>query len=264
MEIDFLPNEVAFWLQVRKTPPRSEGVHVSEVIMRMLKDVSKTYRSYGRGDRGDRDPVFEAGYLWEDVFAEIMQRRLQLGAHEELIPPLELAVDNIYGSPDRPVYDHDLGRLIVEETKFTWMSCIDVDQKCTDILMAKKFQYWLSQVKTYAAMLYTQYVPVVTTGRPANMKRALGLGNVVLRRVDDDNRCVGGIITLDGKPIQQQPPIARIRAFFVNGNYRGKIAIPIGWEIHWTGEELEQFWSMLRAYADDTMRPAQPEQEPIT
>lgn len=146
MNIQQIPSGIETWIEARVSPPRSEGQHVSVIVLAMLKElVPKKYGSYG-GTANDREATFEIGYLWEDLLGSILSERVMLAQGETLLSSqTELCLDGIYGTPDRIVLDAD-GAVIIEETKATWK------WYTTDLELAK-FLYWIVQVKTYCAMV---------------------------------------------------------------------------------------------------------------
>lgn len=232
MEVRFLPNEVEFWLNVRETPPRTDGLHVSTVVLAMLQAVSKHFRmNYGKGDMPDRNPVYEMGYAWEDALSSALSKRQKFGPHQTLLPSQELAVDEIYGTPDRILFDHDENRFVIDELKCTWMSCRDVETDPQQIVDETKFQYWLMQKKTYAAMLHRAY--------------AFSPKTHTLLKLN------GGRDDLKMLIAPAQTPIVVVRALFVNGSYRGDRAKPIAWEFRYTAAELDAYWEAVLRFKRD-------------
>lgn len=233
MEITFLQNDIEFWIQARRTPPRTDGLHVSVLVLAMLQEVSKHFRTWNRGDRPERNSIYEMGYAWEDALAGALAARAKYEPHEKLIRPKELELDHIYGTPDRLLYDSEQGRLVDEEIKLTWMSCKGIEGQPDDITTAIKFQYWLMQKKCYLAMLHFGY--------------AYGPGNNTLirrnRYIMPSRRATMIVPT--------EPPIGRVRALFVNGSYTGDLAKPLGWELKYTAEELSTFWASVLRFRDE-------------
>jgi len=107
---------------------RSEGVHVSEVIHRLLNDL------YGNKERPIDEQTklaMEAGFMWEEALS--LAWRYMLGMR-----PGELIVDGIALSPDGIKFDGN--KLIVEEYKFTSISS---NKSPLDV------QRWLLQTSSY-------------------------------------------------------------------------------------------------------------------
>jgi hypothetical protein len=218
-------------------PARSDGAHVSTLVLAMLQDVGKAHRGWGKGGRPERAPTYEAGYAFEDALALALSKRLKLDDSCRLMPPIELSVDGVAGTPDRLLYDFRREGWIVEETKFTWMSCAAVAVEATQILSDARLQYWVIQSKTYAAML-RHYVL-----SPANRP-----------------------VPMPARP-HTPPPLVRIRAFFANGDYRGSLATPLCWEFEYENEELDAWWRVMVDYRDTalalaTTDAAQPPEDP--
>lgn len=256
------------WIARRVTPPRSTGQHVSTIVTDMLKSLPvKRYEKWGRqsGDN-ERHPMHEAGYAWEDALAKVLAERPPNDAW--LCKPIELALDGIYGTPDRILVElSDHGeRIVDEEIKFTWMSCkpllrdpngrpTSTDDWTTDGLTDDpKFAYWLLQAKTYAAMLYLRNYRAMI-GRPFGQH-------------DDTKPMVAWIETNEGhmkdEPWPVTTPITRLRALFINGAYRDELAIPGAFEIEWTPEELTSWWANVKGHAEQMrMRESQTPDDPI-
>lgn len=256
MEVRFLPNDIEFWIQARITPPRSNGVHVSELVLKMLQTVSKHFRqNYGRGDQPDRHPRYEMGYAWEDALSKALSARGRFAPNQTLLPGEELECQGIYGTPDRVLFDHDEHRFVDDELKATWLSCRDVETSATQILDAVKFQYWLAQKKTYAAMLHKAYG--VDMGAPLPPALAMAAGRAPrLFKLSPDPR----VAPPPGIIMPTQPPIAIVRALFVNGNYAGDICKPLAWEFRYTAEELTAWWDSVVRFRDEHFSPVSQEQ----
>src|SRR3990167_4962695 len=152
-----------------------------------------------------------------------------------LLLPQELCLDDIYGTPDRILFDRDEQRFVLDEVKATWMSCRGIDQSAEQILDAVKFQYWILQKKAYAAMLHFGY--------------GFSQTGVLVRRVAPFPRGP------DDLYVPTDPPVAVIRALFVNGGYDGTLAKPLAWEFRYTADELEQYWASLRRFRDQQCPP---------
>ena len=224
MIISFLDPDISTWIEPRVIPTRTDGPHVSGVLTAMLKDaMPRQYEDYGKTLDGARVPAFELGYTWEDALARALSERVMLTPAQRLMPPQEITRDGIHGTPDRVIFDYDQQRWIVEELKATWYSSGGLESDPGALLDNRKFTYWTLQAKTYAAMLLVH--------RP-----------IAERQI----RTVGAI----GAPMVLFPPIARIRALFVNGNYKrsdgaDSRAQPMCWQIEWTPAELEEWWAAV-------------------
>lgn len=146
MIVTRLPSGIEQWIAQRTGPSRSKGFHVSVVILAMLKEIApRKYAGYGEG-KSDREPIYELGYVWEDLLGTILTERVMLESGEYLLSEqTEIQLDGIYGTPDRIVLGTD-GAPILEETKLTWKWYVED-------LESPKFLYWLLQVKTYCAMI---------------------------------------------------------------------------------------------------------------
>lgn len=146
MNITAIESGIETWIAERETAPRSEGQHVSTIILAMVKElVPKKYAGYGNSTN-DREAIYEIGYMWEDLLGGVLSERAMLQQGETLLQAqMEICLDNIYGTPDRIVIAAD-GSVIVEETKATW-------KWFTGELDSVKFLYWILQVKTYCAMI---------------------------------------------------------------------------------------------------------------
>lgn len=232
--VKFLDPDIATWIRQREIPERTDGPHVSRVLASMLKTMNpQKYGKYGTAVDGQREGAFELGYTWEDTLANALRSRLMLSPDHALMEPTEIERDGIYGTPDRVIYDRTADRWILEELKLTWYSCRGLDDKPEAILENVKFTYWLLQLKTYAAMLLHHCPPARIRGNalavpmfpPYNIQRAPA----------------SGLAPALG-------PIARVRAFFLNGTYQygeGDRAKPMCWEIEWRPIELEEWWAAV-------------------
>ena len=230
--VKFLDPDIATWIRQREIPERTDGPHVSRVLASMLRTMNPAkYGKYGTAVDGQREGAFELGYTWEDTLANALRSRLMLSPDHFLMEPTEIARDGIYGTPDRVIYDCAADRWILEELKLTWYSCRDMESDPGAILNNVKFTYWLLQVKTYAAMLL-HHVP------PPRIRGA---------RLTAPMFPPYQIVPASG-PTLAQGPIARIRAFFLNGTYKygdGDRAKPLCWEIEWRPIELEEWWAAV-------------------
>lgn len=140
-----IPSGVEHWIE-RRQVERSNGLHVSTIILAMLKELlPKKFAQYGNETEG-REAVFEVGYMWEDLLGAALPAPVMTEQGETLVSAqVEIHKDGIYGTPDRIVLSPE-GEMIVEETKATWKWFVaDIEQA--------KYLYWILQVKTYCAML---------------------------------------------------------------------------------------------------------------
>lgn len=239
MKIKFLDHDVRSWITPRVIPPRTVGRHVSEVVVKMLQALpGRKYDRYGRAADGDRKATFEVGYLWEDV----LRKRVDTPAGYIHVHDQEISRGGIYGTPDRILWHDGNLRFTLEETKATWMSARGLDTRPEALLENTKFTYWLLQSKTYAAMLL-RYVVFTDTGAP------------VLVALPDDG-ILAELHTAAGAAIQMRrkhpfPPLVNIRALFMNGDYRGTLATPACWQIEYTADELEDWWSSIVQFVAD-------------
>lgn len=233
--ITFLQAGVEQWVAARTIPQRSNGLHVSALVVKMLQAFAPDkFAHYGRAGDGDRAGAFELGYAWEDVLAKALAERAV-----DLLPmmePAELARDSIFGTPDRILWDAAGNRFIDEELKVTWFSAAKIVDNPAAILSDRRFLYWILQGKTYAAML-TQYEALQILDSPG---RSRWLAVPLSRRA----------------PLA--PPLTRIHALFVNGTYtfsEDNRARVLSWEITWTPAELDAWWATCLRHA------AKPDQE---
>jgi hypothetical protein len=193
-ETSLTPDQYRAWLRERDAPPRTPGIHVSDVLRRMLVDIG----------RYEKDAVFndvrgDLGFAWEDVLSTVLAGRMADESGYVRLPMMELERDGIYGSPDGVLLDAATDEFFIEETKATWMSA-------THAIDSPKLLPWVMQGKTYC--------------------------------------CLAGCTRL------------RIRAFFVNGNYKFDGAGPTvrEWWITFTARELAEWWSAFTRMADKIRR----------
>jgi len=230
MIISFLDPDISTWIEPRVIPTRTDGPHVSGVLTAMLKDaMPRQYEGYGKTLDGARVPAFELGYTWEDALARALSERVMLTPAQRLMSPQEITRDGIHGTPDRVIFDYDQHRWIVEELKATWYSSGGLEVSPQALMDNRKFTYWTLQAKTYAAML-------------------------LVHRPISKSETIAWPMALDTADIHIAPPafppIARIRALFVNGNYKrsdgaDSRAQPMCWQIEWTPAELEEWWAAV-------------------
>jgi len=253
MKISFLDHDVASWIKPRETPPRTVGLHVSDVLVRMLKALpGKKYDRYGRAVDGERKPAFEVGYLWEDVIREHLQQRVEVPQGYTLIPPTEISRGGLYGSPDRLLWHDQTFRFTDDETKATWMSCNGLDARPEALTENAKFTYWLLQSKTYAAML----LRYTTMPNDAGGVDLVALpDDVVVSDLYGGGIGPGVATLLHERRAIDTPPIVNIRALFLNGDYRGTLATAMCWQLEYTADELEDWWSAVMAFKDTLITP---------
>jgi len=232
------------------------------MVTDMLKALpGKKYETWGKKRADDeREPMWENGYMWEDVLSKALADRPIAGCH--LVPSFELELDKIFGTPDRllvQVLPDGRTCIVDEEVKFTWMSCKPLlhnpkerpasiaDWKPDGLTSDIKFTYWLLQSRTYAAMLFLG-------GYRSGFHKA---GRLVLPSTP------GALPIIYRDPDGAvRPPIVRLRAMFVNGTYCGPLAIPGAFEIEYTAEELTAWWRNVRDYAHRLMSPPTASDEP--
>lgn len=114
-------------------PPRSTGLHVSQVIKSLLVKLEPE-RFGGEMDWTKIELGFAVEALIEHAFRDRQQDIARIG---------ELVKDDIAGTPDGLSVDDE--GLLIHEIKCTWMSSTD----CPD---HKKFSHWLWQIKSYCHM----------------------------------------------------------------------------------------------------------------
>lgn len=226
-----LPSKIDQWVAPRERLARSAGWHVSTVLVAMLKAMGTGgYDHWGKRDE-PRKPTDEVGYMWEDMLSAPLAERTLVPPNAMLLPPAELEIDNIYGTPDRPLFDFERERFVNEEVKATWMSCTTVVDEALQPIdhfqHEKKFSYWRLQTKTYAAMIHQR----------APLPWLSAIESVV------------GTPALCSLMPPKLPPLGRIRALFLNGRYKGELAVPAGWELEWTEAELTTWWANVVRFA---------------
>jgi hypothetical protein len=119
----------------RNTHPRSEGVHVSQII----GDLYKTIYPDRFSDDGPLPwEKFMAGWAWEEVIGRAMADVQDTSIIQQFG---ELEEDNIFGTPDAWNQAQDC----IEEYKCTWVSA-------RHDIGSDKFSHWLMQGKAYLWM----------------------------------------------------------------------------------------------------------------
>lgn len=255
MKISFLNHDVASWIKPRETPPRTEGLHVSEVLVKMLKALpGKKYDRYGRAVDGERKPAFEVGYLWEDVIREHLQERVETPAGHSLIPPTEITRGGLYGSPDRLLWHEQDFRFTVDETKATWMSSNGLADRPEALMENPKFTYWNLQAKTYAAMLL-RYTALPAVRRPGFDVDLVALPDDAVTSLRSMAPFIGDHMLVRERRAIDTPPLVNIRALFLNGDYRGTLATAMCWQIAYTADELEDWWTSIVAFSQTLITP---------
>jgi len=89
---------------VTAPPDRSSGLHVTDIIADIEKEIGKVY-----SDGWDRDSLFEIGFIWEELLS------LAFASRHAVRPP-EMELDGISLSPD----GLDITDWVVEEYKCTF------------------------------------------------------------------------------------------------------------------------------------------------
>lgn len=119
-------------------PPRSLGLHVSQVLKSILVQLEPD-RFGGEMDYTRIELGFAVEALIEHAFRDRQKQINRVG---------ELVKDGIAGTPDGIGFEGD--HMIVHEIKCTWMSATG----CPD---HKKFVHWLWQIKAYCHMAETTH-----------------------------------------------------------------------------------------------------------
>jgi hypothetical protein len=174
-----------------KGPGRSSGVHVSEIIRSIENEVTKPgkrrpYDSLTSDEKRRMGAYVTGGFAWEEVIREAVVA-MHLASSDRFIPPGELELDGIHGTPDW----FDTEDWCIEEFKATWRS--------SRRPITQDFWHWWVQIRAYCHML--------------------------------------GVRT------------ARLRVFFVNGDYRNSGPQIKMWQATFTPEELIMNWAMLHQHA---------------
>lgn len=127
-------------------PPRTPGLHVSEVIQSMLRDLDgKRYGSDDTDqDKARRAIYFEEGFAFERVMEQAFAAR-----RIDILRPGELEMDGILLSPDGVSLDDGAD----DEIKYTRKSMPDTP-------LGPKFWGWMTQFKAYCRALETDRVRV--------------------------------------------------------------------------------------------------------
>lgn len=240
-----LPSNVSDWIKPRERLARSAGWHVSTVIVAMLKAMGvNRYDTWGKRTE-PRKPTDEVGYMWEDVLSEPLADRV-LSEGMIRMPATELHLDGTYGTPDRPFFDVPRSRFVVEEVKATYMSCGTVVNEqlepTENFVNERKFSYWRLQSMTYAAMIH-QAPPQAWYW---HLKDQIGEG-----------------AAWHWREAQANPPLIRIRALFLNGRYKGELAVPAGWELEPSEAELSAWWANVVRFAREHPDLKTPGEEPV-
>jgi hypothetical protein len=246
--VRILPSDVESWLGRRESAPRSEGHHVSRIVLGMLQEIHR--RKYGEwGKSGDREPQFEPGYIWEDLLSEALAKNPAITLGEQFLgTQIEISAGGIFGTPDRQSWNPATRRIIVDECKATWYSFRKLEVKdlaktpdAKDgerIVDEPTFAYWILQAKTYAAMLWAgKYRVAVHPGGWHGLVRE----DVFLEYpgIEDE------VFTVED---QAAPPLVRVAALFLNGSYRGDRAKPFRCEIEWEAAELDAWWQNVQSF----------------
>lgn len=155
IETSLTPEIYRQWLSPRDVPPRSPGIHVSDVLRELLVAIGR-YEERAEGEMPN-ETMWDLGFAWEDVLGRVLADRMAGAENEQRLPQMELERDGIYGSPDG-VLMNGLARkgmdgtillhqeeIFIEETKLTWMSS-------RNSLDSPKLLPYVLQGKTYCAM----------------------------------------------------------------------------------------------------------------
>lgn len=174
-------------------PPRSSGVHVSEIIRSIENEVTKKgkrkpQQELSEDERRRMGAYTSAGFAWEEIIRRHLVE-MQITSNDRYSSPGEVERDGIFGTPDW----FDIEDFCVEEFKCTWRS------SRRDI--SADFWSWWVQIKAYCWML--------------------------------------GVET------------ARLRVFFVNGDYRESGPQIRQWQASFDEAELKANWKMLVQHAKE-------------
>lgn len=155
-ETSVTPEIYRQWLAPRDVPPRSAGIHVSDVLREMLVSIGR----YDADKGTPNETMWDLGNAWEDVLSQALASRMHGNAFETRLPKVELERDGIYGSPDDVIIAEsaivtagapgagvlvEAGEIFIEETKATWMSA-------NHSITSMKLLPYVLQVKTYCCM----------------------------------------------------------------------------------------------------------------
>jgi hypothetical protein len=250
--VRILPADVESWIGARASAPRSEGHHVSRLVLGMLQAIhQRKYGEWGKG--GDREPQYEPGYIWEDLLSAALAKNPAATLGEEFLgTQIEITAGGIFGTPDRLSWSRSARRIIVDECKATWYSFrkLEVkDPKRTPeakdgerIVDEPTFAYWILQAKTYAAMLWAARYTVACHGDVGHRWTGLVREDVFIEYPGIEEYA----FTVES---QLAPPLVRVAALFLNGSYRGDRARPFRCEIEWSAAELEAWWQNVQSFA---------------
>jgi hypothetical protein len=201
MHITQLPDTIDS-LAFESGPPRSPGLHFSDIRESILKDITPKKRAKrftrsespeatneqrGEGESDARGPLFHNYIQGGFTFEHALERSL-VERRAGIFRPGEIVKDGIAMSPDGICIDD----WTLEEFKFTWKSSNGAPED-------PKFWGWIIQMKAYCHAL-------------------------------EINR-------------------ARLRAFFVNGDYKAKTPEYKVWQFVFTDEELHENWQMIVQHA---------------
>jgi len=191
--------------------PRTEGVHVSELIGEAAR---RTGILLGKEDEGELDWTLARYRMAHGEDVAVMYPtaiyRVAMGlAWEKWYGPQhpeinfhdigELTRGRIIGSPDGLQFDRDGG--IVHEIKLTWKSSRSDREEPTHRLSTEWM--WLSQIKAYCAMA--------------------------------------------SHAIQQPVTRGRLHVFWVCGNYKGSGPQAKQYDLNFTSDEVEANWKVMEA-----------------
>jgi len=165
-------------------PPRSPGLHQSDLIKGLLQELEPE-----RFSKPLDALRIEMGFAFERMLEEGLKRKFP-----GIFRPFEIQVEGVAMSPD----GYDAASNTLEEFKATWMSS-------RHGIEDKRFWHWLVQIKGYLYGLTTHTGVEHTT--------------------------------------------ARLRVFWVNGDYKGSGPQLASYRLEFEPREIVENWQMLRNYA---------------
>lgn len=229
MIITALPDTIDS-LQFEAGPERSAGLHFSQIRESILEEITpKRRKRLTRSEqaqpateqRGEGES--ERGYLFHNyveggfTFERALEQALVSRLDGSVIRPGEVIVDGIACSPD----GISCVDCALEEYKFTWKSCAETPWPCVE------------------------HAIVAPDGR------RYGAPHPACPRCirDFGPKFWGWIIQLKAYCYVLEIKTARLRAFFVNGDYKAKTPEYRVWHFEFTEEELQQTWRLLVVHA---------------
>lgn len=217
MKVSFLPADLDAWLRPLSKPPRSPGLHVSTVLTAMLKEAAPRHFGHYGNTSPNRRTNWLLGNLWEEAFERIVREQQIDPPGYVLQPKRERVLDGIYLTPDRTLVSTENFHIVIDETKFTWLSVVPgLGDDPNRLVKTNKYAYWVCQSKTYAA---------------------------ASQELQDRDF-----------PGHTAPtPDARIVVMFVNADYAAKhegvMTAVYRWRLQFERDELRQWWANVRDYA---------------